>query len=193
MKKEKIYSSVFPMWMLLLIPTTWIIMLPLNYVWDTIILLIAFCIVKVEKKAEVYKNCIIRVWFFGILSSLLGATIASIPEFLTTRFNIFSNIGTNPYKNVWLFIFVILGILVSYYFTYTFNKKYSFSRTGLDHIRRKRIAKIVAVFTLPYLFLVPSNYIYKYINNNQIINISKQNIQDNTFYERNLIKYSNNR
>lgn len=65
MKKQiKMYNVFFPIWMVLLVPTVWIVAMPVNYIWDTIVLLVAMAFLKIQNKNEIYKNSIMRVWIF---------------------------------------------------------------------------------------------------------------------------------
>lgn len=54
---------------------------------------------------------------------------------------------------------------------YLFNSKYSFNRTGLDHLRKKKLALVLALFTLPYFFFVPTRTMYRNNGTNKIDSI----------------------
>lgn len=164
MKKQKIFNIVFPIWMFMLIPENWIIILPLSYIWITIILLIALCISKVDNKNEIYKNSIIKVWLFGFLASLIGATLMSIPTFFNTKIEALNNIGSNPYRNPISLLYLLLVIVITTCIIYLFNKKCSFSSTAIDHVRKNKIAKIITICTLPYLFLIPTEHMIEYLS-----------------------------
>ena len=58
MKKEiKLYNVLFPLWMLMLFPITWLIILPGNFIIDSIVLIICMFALKFENKKQMYKSC----------------------------------------------------------------------------------------------------------------------------------------
>lgn len=173
--KVKLYNVFFPIWMLILFPSAWLAIMPANYIWDTIILIIAMYIVKVKDKNEIYKAAIIRVWIFGFLADLIGATIITLPQFLGLEIEALEKMNWNPYENILSFVILLIGVLISALMIYLFNKRFSFSRTKLDSQSKKRLAKILAIATLPYFFFVPTKYLYNTNNNVESIHIEEQN------------------
>ena len=49
----KLYNLLFPFWMLMLLPQLWLIVLPGNFIIDSLVLLVSMFILKVENKTEV--------------------------------------------------------------------------------------------------------------------------------------------
>lgn len=178
--KVKLYNVFFPIWMLILFPSAWLVIMPANYIWDTIVLIIAMYIVKVKEKNETYKAAIIRVWIFGFLADLIGATIITIPQFLGLEIEALEKMNWNPYENILSVAILLIGALISALMIYLFNKRFSFSRTKLDSQSKKRLAKILAIATLPYFFFVPTKYLYSTNENINEVHIEEQNslIQD---------------
>ena len=58
MKKNqtKLYNVILPIWLLVIFPFTWIIILPLNFLIDTLVLKLTMKCLKIEKRKEIYKN-----------------------------------------------------------------------------------------------------------------------------------------
>lgn len=173
--KVKLYNVFFPIWMLILVPTTWLVVLPANYIWDTIVLIIAMYIVKIKDKNEIYKAAIIRVWLFGSLADLIGATIITIPQFLNLEIEAIEKMNWNPYENILSVVIILIGALISALMIYLLNKRFSFSRTKLDSQSKKKLARILAIATLPYFFFVPTKYLYNTNNNIDSVHIEEQN------------------
>lgn len=67
MKKDvKLYNVLFPLWLLLLFPRMWLIVLPGNFIIDSIVLLVTTSIMRIEGKWEFFKMFILKVYIFGI-------------------------------------------------------------------------------------------------------------------------------
>ena len=49
-KSTKLYNILFPIWMLVMVPSIWLIALPVNFVVDSVVLLIMFSVLA--KKAR---------------------------------------------------------------------------------------------------------------------------------------------
>ena len=62
MKDVKLYNVLFPIWMLMLIPSLWLIVLPGNFLIDSLVLLIFMHCVKLEQRKVFYKKHIFACW-----------------------------------------------------------------------------------------------------------------------------------
>ena len=69
----KLYNVLFPFWMLLLFPQMWAIVLPGNFIIDSIVLIISMFALKMTEKKRFYKRHIFQIWGFGMLSDVIGA------------------------------------------------------------------------------------------------------------------------
>jgi hypothetical protein len=164
MKKEiKLYNVLFPIWFLLIFPITWIIVLPANFIIDSIVLLITIKLLKRADIKENYKKTILKVWMFGFLSDFIGAGIL----FLTQMPNgdwwyeyISSPVSYNPFDNLYSLSCVFIAIIASGIAIYLFNVKISFKTLNYDLKTKKVIALSLAIFTAPYILLMPSELMY---------------------------------
>lgn len=146
-KKEiRLYNVLFPIWMLLIIPTAWIAVLPANFIVDSLVLLITAKKIGILEKG-VYKKHILRVWIFGFIADLIGAGI------LLGSLYIFEDFFRGDEL-----IITLPAMLVSAVMIFLFNYRFSFSE--LDKGARLRMALSFAIFTAPYTFLIPLNWIY---------------------------------
>lgn len=74
MKKNiKFYNVLFPLWMLLMFPQTWLIVIPGNFVVDSLVLLVSMYLLKIQEKVKFYKSNILKIFGFGILSDIIGS------------------------------------------------------------------------------------------------------------------------
>lgn len=145
-KEIRLYNVLFPIWMLLIIPTAWIAVLPANFIVDSLVLLITAKKIGILEKG-IYKKHILRVWIFGFIADLIGAGI------LLGSLYIFEDFFRGDEL-----IITLPAMLVSAVMIFLFNYRFSFSE--LDKGARLRMALSFAIFTAPYTFLIPLNWIY---------------------------------
>lgn len=150
MKKEiKLYNVLFPLWMLLLFPQMWLIVLPGNFLIDSLVLLISMKILGIQNKKERYKNKILKIFGIGLLSDMVGAAFLLV---MMMGFEL-GRMGDEPYLTVpAMLISAILIFILNYFVTFkSYDKKV-----------RWKLAVTFASVTAPYTFLFPSRWLYGY-------------------------------
>ena len=175
MKKNqtKLYNVILPIWLLVIFPFTWIIILPLNFLIYTLVLKLTMKCLKIEKRKEIYKMTIFKTWIFGFLADFIGAALLLIAPFcLSERVNDDSTFGIivdklsqimiNPFDNIYSIVITIIAVIITAYFIYLFNYKFAlkkvFTEEYLEDKDMKKIALSMAVFTAPYVFFLPAIY-----------------------------------
>lgn len=151
MKNKKteitLYNVLFPFWMLLMFPVAWLIVLPGNFLIDSLVLLVSLRMLGAENKKLWYKKYIGKIFAFGMLSDLIGAGyMFSMLIFLEV-----GRMGDEPYLTVPALLISAVLIFVLNYFV-TFRK--------IDRKTRLTLSLIFAIVTAPYTFLVPSSWLY---------------------------------
>lgn len=146
-KEIRFYNILFPIWFLLFIPLAWIVVLPANYIVDSLVILLMMKIIGVESKRKMYKQSILKVWGFGFLSDIIGAAFL----FLTMWVLELSTSNDDP-------SLTIPAILIAAIFIFIFNYKISFK--GYDKSVRFKMALGLSILTAPYTFLIPLSWIY---------------------------------
>jgi hypothetical protein len=171
-KKEiRLYNLLFPMYLLWLLPTLWLIVMPANFLIDSIVILIALSILKLPRIA-IYKKTILKVWGYGFLADLIGSIflfiISEVSYAVCAGDTLFTEtirealndyrlaVEYNPYLNVFAFLTTILGIAISGLCIYKFNLKRTFKNIDIDLAHKKRLALLLAIVTSPYMLLIPS-------------------------------------
>lgn len=150
MKKDiKVYNVLFPLWMLLMFPVTWIVVLPGNFIIDSAVLLLSLKILKQTEKKMFYKKTILKVFLFGLLADIIGSAFML---FLMMVFEV-GRLGDELYMTVPALIISAVCIFIFDYFI---------SFKNADKKTRLKLALIFAIVTAPYTFLVPSSWIYKF-------------------------------
>lgn len=139
----KLYNILFPIWLLFLVPTIWLIAIPLNFIIDSIILFISMKVFKIEDKKNFYLKHIFFIFLFGFLSDMLGALM------LLTITVISSSISG---LELWL---ALIGVLVASFFIFFFN--YTFTFKKIEEEQRRKLALIFALFSAPIAFLIPTS------------------------------------
>lgn len=174
MKNFKLYNVFFPIWFLLLIPITWLMAIPINFVVDSIVILLSLKVLKIDDSFKKYKKVIFKVFLFGFFADFIGAVllffivdlIGRLPEsssiFAWLNSNILIPVMENPFSNIYGFLFMTVIIAMVGFFIYFFNLKFSFSKLDVEEQEKKKMALYMAVFTAPYLFYIPTAVIYNF-------------------------------
>ena len=149
MKPEdvRLYNVLFPFWMLMLFPTVWLIVLPGNFLIDSLVLLIALRWLGIDEKKLWYKRHILKIFTFGMLSDLVGAAYMLL---MMTRFDV-GNMGDELYLTLPAILLAATLVFLSNYYI-TFRK--------VEKPLRLKLALTFAIVTAPYTFLVPSSWLY---------------------------------
>ena len=148
MKKDvKLYNVLFPFWMLLLFPQLWLIVLPGNFIIDSLVLAVGMFCLKIQNRKRFYKQSILKIFGFGILSDIIGSAYMLV---LMIVFEM-GRMGDELYLTIPALLISAVCIFVLNYFV-TFKK--------CDRYVRPRLALLFAIVTAPYTFLVPSSWLY---------------------------------
>ena len=143
----KLYNVLFPFWMLLLFPQMWAIVLPGNFIIDSIVLIISMFALKMTEKKRFYTRHIFQIWGFGMLSDIVGAAYMFL---LMWAFEV-GSMGDELYLTIPALIISAVLIFVLNYFV-TFRKS--------DKVLRLKLALTFTIVTAPYTFLIPSSWLY---------------------------------
>ena len=146
-KEVKLRNVIFPLWMLCLFPVVWLIVLPGNFIIDSLVLLISLSLMKIPNKKQLYKRHIFKIFGFGLLADVIGSAYMLL---LLWGLEI-GETGTDPYLT-------IPALLISAGLIFVFNYFVTFKRE--DKALRLKLSLIFAIITAPYTFLVPTSWLY---------------------------------
>jgi len=133
--------------MLRLFPQLWVIILPGNFLIDSLVLLVSLFCLKIDNKKAFYKQSILKIFGFGILADSIGAAYMLI---MMIGLQI-GRMGDELYLTLpALLIASVLIFVLNYFITF---KRY-------DHRVRCILALTFAIVTAPYTFLIPSSWLY---------------------------------
>lgn len=177
MKRDvRLYNMIFPLWLLLLIPTSWLAVLPANFVVDSLVLLAAAWLCKVPEKGSFYKKSILKVWGLGFAADLLGAgallgvfVLASDLEATVAGGGadgfldgFFAGMMNAWYQNPVSAVLVPGAVALAGWLVYVFNRNVTFRKQPLEEKTKKRLALALAVCTAPYAMLLPTAWLGNY-------------------------------
>ena len=148
MKKDiKLYNVLFPFWMLLLFPQAWLIVLPGNFLIDSLVLVVSLIMLQETQKKNFYKAYIVKIYLFGLLSDFFGATYMLL---MLTVAEV-GRMGDEIYLT-------LPALLISAVLIFVFNYFFTFKKT--DKKIRLVLSLVFAIITAPYTFLIPSSWLY---------------------------------
>lgn len=164
-KQIKLYNVIFPVWLLLIFPLTWIVVIPFNFMIDLAVIVIVMKLLKMKDVKLYVRKSIWKVVAFGFLADIIGGIFMVLPNFLDPFMSDIISVWVyrhliravmyDPFRSVWGFLYVVVCMAISAVCIYFFNFKFSFNNTDIAPIEKKKIALALAIFTAPYLFLVP--------------------------------------
>ncbi|MBE6717959.1 MAG: hypothetical protein E7574_01715 [Ruminococcaceae bacterium] len=163
-RSVKFYNIYFPVWVLMLFPLTWLIIIPGNFLVDSLVLLLGMYFLKIEKKSTFYKKYIFLIFIFSFLADVVGGFVMVISLFVgkdSAFFNeyISEQIARNPFDNVYTLIYTFIAVIISGIIIYVLNRFITFRKE--ECIKTKRfLSLLIAFLTAPYFFLLPTETIY---------------------------------
>lgn len=171
MKRDnRLYNVIFPVWSLILFPYFWLIAIPTNFLIDTAVILITLKLMKQPVNFKKYLPVIIQVCIFGFLADFIGVVFLFLSFLISGIFkgnvadwwtdNITNTISSNPFSSIFGLLWVIVAIFIAGYLIYLINLKISFANLNLKAEQKKKLSLSVALFTAPYLFLLPTTWFY---------------------------------
>ena len=172
MKKNgvRLYNVIFPIWLLWLVPVTWIVVLPANFLIDLLVVVLTMKYLKIQDLKLNVRAVILRVWMFGFIADFIGTAamfMANVIDFgYETELgkwwydNITNAVSFNPFESIYSVLWVTGCVIITAFFIYLFSYKFSLKKSKLSNEQRKKLALSLAVFTAPYLFYLPTAWFF---------------------------------
>ncbi|MEG0178427.1 MAG: hypothetical protein RR573_03415 [Oscillospiraceae bacterium] len=161
-----------PIWMIFVMPTYLPIVWLVDMLLVSAIVMLSLKAMKKEPINEYYKRCIIKVWIFTYIAQLIGAiamSMSAVIDFLLPQgstikdfwFKYVTNfIAYNPLASLPAATFALIALIISGVLIYLFNYNFAFKKTELNHGARKRISLALTLFASPYIFLIPTVFLF---------------------------------
>ena len=164
-KPVRLYNVLFPIFILVSVPSPlWLILIPLNYLWDNFILsrslkdlpdLELFC------SRNSWKICLA-----GFLSDIAGGAFLFLVMIFADKLSpdfsdrIGYGLSMDPFYNTESFLTTLAAVVLSALLIYVTDRAI-LKRAGLDSSSASRAARNLALLTAPWLFFIPSKWIYR--------------------------------
>lgn len=150
----KLYNVMFPIWFFFFFPIVWLIILPVNFLVDSLVLWLSAKRQQVDQRKTLWKKNILPVWGIGFLSDLIGAGLV---------FLIYLIVAESPLVDTWMnpvyfpgtCIISLPGVALAGWLIYILNKKLTFRKSQLDPAVIHKLCLHLAIFTAPYTMLIP--------------------------------------
>ena len=150
----RLYNVMFPIWFFFFLPPIWLVMLPVNFGVDTLVLMLSARRQQVEDRKALWKKHILPVWGIGFLGDLIGAGLV---------FLIYLVVAESPLVDTWMnpvlfpgtTIISIPGVVLAGVMIYILNRKLTFRKSALDPAVIHKLCLHLAIFTAPYTMLIP--------------------------------------
>lgn len=152
-KTTKLYNVMFPIWFLFVFPTVWLIIIPANFIVDSLVLLITLKCLHYSNPFEILKKKIWPIWIFGFIADIIGALL--VIGLYMGLVEIYPSLGSDLIFFPGTCLVAIPGVALAGILIYFLNKKFSFRRTSLDKVQIHKICLMLACFTAPYTMLIP--------------------------------------
>ena len=149
-RSVRLYNVMFPIWFFFFFPSVWLLILPVNFLVDSLVVLLSAKRQKLETPKALWKQHILPVWGIGFLSDLMGAGLT---------FGLYLLFGDLLDLNVHLFpgatLISIPGTILAGVLIYFLNRKLTFRKSQLDPVAIHKLCLHLAIFTAPYTMLIP--------------------------------------
>lgn len=172
----RLYNIIFPIWLLWLVPISWIAVLPANFLIDLLVIVLTMKYLRIPAVRQITKAVIVKVWLFGFAADFAGTIMMCLPLLIDTLLeqrgayhtpfaqwwyqNMTNAVALNPFENMFSFLWVAGCVFFTAFFIYLFNCRFSLKKTPLRKEEKKKLALSLAVFTAPYLFFLPTLWFY---------------------------------
>lgn len=157
MKNYKLYNVMFPIWMLILFPATWLAVIPANFIIDSLVLILASRFLIKKPVKEIWKKSILKIFIFGFLSDFVGAGFLTAGLFISSYFEkstVFEE-ACNGAASFGGFLVLLFAVALSAVCIYFADLKIAFRKLEIEISEKKKLALALAVLTAPYTFFIP--------------------------------------
>lgn len=169
-KDVKLYNLIFPIWLLWLVPITWLVIMPANFLIDFLVTFCAMKYLKIPQTWQKAKSVIFKVWILGFAADFIGTVLMFLSNLIDFNYetafgkwwyqNITNAVAYYPFESIYSILWVTASVVLSACFIYLFNYKISFKKLEMPKTEKKKVALALAVFTAPYLFFLPTSWFF---------------------------------
>lgn len=170
MKKRtefRMYNILLPIWLLpwIAVPL-WLILIPANFGIDFLVTFLSLKHQNIPESKETAFRHSCKICLAGFLSDFIGALFLFLMLDVSGSMHgsfwnhISYGLGMQPFYSFESFLTVVFSILISGFCIYAIDFRILKKDPTLTAEQAKRTALHLALFTAPYLYLIPSELIY---------------------------------
>ena len=161
-KEFKIYNMIFPAWALFVFPFAWVVILPANFIIDSIVVVVVLKLLRVSNIKGLYKKMIFKVWGLGFAADILGSiSLMIILGFADDITHMkYRGLSYDPTSYPLGLILISIAVIISGLLIYAFNYNGHFKELNMDQGQKKKLAMTLAIVTAPYLMFLPTHMLY---------------------------------
>lgn len=164
----KLYSSAIPLWFLLFSPNTWLFLVLTQFIIVSLVLYAGLKHIDYPDPPSIWRKSIVWNTLYGFISYLLICAFFFLTHLVSEESalgvwvleHIVTPLDTNPFSSLSSIIFVIVCLLICGLIAYFGNRKLAFNKTSLTIEQKHKISLFLAIFSAPYLALIPSILLY---------------------------------
>ena len=166
-KTIRFYNIILPVWLLIWWPSwLWLLLIPVNYLIDLLVSVLSMKQTGVEDYRKKALKHSWKICLAGFLADFVGAAFLLAIFYLTdivlpNEIGEAISYGLAWKPNLLSILIILIAIAISGTVIYLLDKRILRKDTDLNPEQIHRIALNLAIFTAPYLFLIPSSLIYR--------------------------------
>jgi len=158
-KDIKLYNLIFPAWALFIVPFAWIVILPANFLIDSIVVVIVLKLLRAGNIKGLYKKMIFKVWGLGFAADILGSiclmVMLGFADDITHMK--YRGLSYDPTAFPLGLILISIAIIISGILIFAFNYYGHLKDLELGKGQRIKLALTLAIVTAPYLMFLPTD------------------------------------
>jgi hypothetical protein len=159
-REIRLYNLILPVWLLWLLPQTWLAVLPGNLAVDCLVLYGALSLLHRTDKGALFRPLWWRFWLLGFAADFLGVLWLLLAFFTAMGDNFWANamefVMHDPFGHPLAFFWTLAAIAIAGVFVYRFDlacmKRHC---PALSQAEQRKVALAMAVVTAPWTFLIP--------------------------------------
>lgn len=161
-KEFKLNNIIFPAWALFVFPIAWVVILPANFIIDSIVVVIVLKLLRVSNIKGLYKKMIFKVWGLGFAADILGTICLSIMLGFADDITHmkYRGLSYDPTSYTLGLILILITVIISGILIFAFNYYGHLKDLELEKGQRMKLALSLAIVTSPYLMFVPMDMLY---------------------------------
>jgi len=161
-KEFKLNNIIFPAWALFVFPFAWVVILPANFIIDSIVVLIVLKLLRAANVNGLYKKMIFKVWGLGFAADILGTICLSIMLGFADDITHmkYRGLSYDPTSYPVGLVLTSIAVIISGILIYAFNYYCHFKELNMEQHQKKKLALTLAIVTAPYLMFLPMDMLY---------------------------------